>query len=61
LGWPPAGAALDKGSQKVLPALVLSLGGRTWDGKEAVLQAVADVVTACKGSIPKVSGSWRFS
>jgi hypothetical protein len=45
----------------VLPALVQSLGGRTWDGKEAVLQAVADVVTACKGSIPKVPSQLTFS
>lgn len=48
---------LDKGIDAkydaVMPLLIKGLAGRTWDGKEAVLDAFVAVIEGCKGEIEK--------
>ena len=50
-----------KFQDQILPALVAALSGRTWDGKEMVLQAVADVTFACKDTMKKVCVIWGIT
>eukprot|EP00124_Ichthyophonus_hoferi_P004629 Ihof_evm1s534 gene=Ihof_evmTU1s534 len=47
------GAYLAPQAHRLLAPLVGGLAGRTWDGKEALLQATASVVAACIATLPK--------